>query len=64
MGLPPTSFFQLSPETVRLFVFVTAVDTSHFKELRDCVGSVQQHFTGYDIHLYDLGMTSAEIKEV
>ena len=64
LSIPPTTFFQLNPDTLRQFVFVTAVDTSHFEELRDCVGSIQQHFPGYHIHLYDLGMTSTQITEV
>ena len=64
IGLPPDEFFQLNNDTVRDFVFVTAADTRHVVEMRDCVASIQLYFPGYDIHLYDIGMTEEEASEV
>ena len=64
LGLPPNHFFELTEQTVRDFVFVTAADTRHFVEIKDCVASIQIYFPGYDIHIYDIGLTKAEITEV
>jgi hypothetical protein len=64
IGLPPEKFFQLSGDTVRDFVFVSAADTKHIVEMRDCVASIQKYFSGYHIHIYDIGLKKAEVTEV
>ena len=64
LGLPPDEYFDLSNSTVRDFVFVTAADTRHMVEIRDCVASIQLNFPEYHIHVYDIGMTEDEIAEV
>ena len=64
MDIPPKQFFKLNEETVMDFVFVTAADSSHFRESEDAIASIQTHFPGYKVHFYDLGLQPDQREEV
>ena len=45
-------------------VLVTGVDSSHFRESRDSIASVQKNLPNHRILYYDLGLRDFEVKEV
>lgn len=53
-----------NPGTKKTTVLVTACDTSHFREVKDAIASVQTNYPNHAIILYDLGLSASEIKEV
>lgn len=54
----------ITDENVGEFVFVLGSDTSHFKESRGAVHSVQKYYPKYKLIYYDLGLSGNENIEV
>ena len=64
IGLPPKNFFELNSSTVRNFDFITACDRSHFEESGAAISSIHTMFPGYQVHYFDIGLTSDQIEKV
>ena len=64
LGLPTQVFANLTGDFLEEFVFVTAASANHYKESIDAIATVQKYFPGRKIYYYDLGLKSAQRKEV
>ena len=64
LGLPAEVFANLADDFLEEFVFVTAASANHYKESIDAIATVQKYFPGRKIYYYDLGLKSAQRKEV
>ncbi|KAK2186416.1 hypothetical protein NP493_201g04025 [Ridgeia piscesae] len=64
MGLPPTTYADLSTDTLQQYVVVTGASSDHFRESVDAVASVQTNMPTRKIIYYDLGLTQAQIAQL
>lgn len=44
--------------------FVLGCDSTHYKEMKGAIASIQHYFPQASIHFYDLGLTDAQSEEV
>lgn len=57
---PPSSFIELTNDSVRNFVFVTGASSNHFNESIDALIRAQRYFPKKKIFYYDLGLNESE----
>jgi hypothetical protein len=64
IGLPQTTFMNLTEATALNLLFATAASDNHFKESLAAVARIQHLMPGHKILYYDLGLTEDQAKQV
>ncbi len=64
LGIPPKEFANVSNESAKGFVFVTASSRNHFLESKDLIAGIQRFYPHKAIIYYNLGLSYRQKKQV
>ena len=64
LGWHQMNYIQLTNDTVKDFVIVTAASSDHFSESLDLIGSIHHYYPQHKLIYFDLGLSDSQIKQV